>query len=503
MFDITDLISVQSNPLVAKSFIKYMTFSDLNQAVKIAKEKGNLILNNKDIIEAIIETDDDSKILLLALGSKLNDEFSNRETFIKIYNRGLEFQSALLGNSDYDWYSLFIWMPEFQDIVLADVLEKDSNLMKPFYTNPRMDRQLIASIIRGKKQKYSNINYDFSNISFSDRYEASFRSLNVNEIKSIDYVGKSSPEDNELYFDKPYEAVLCFIRDLIENWNIQEKYSYYYSTNLIYYIDRVDLDIDYYDWTNDEEINEIKDLSTELELDEWDVKHRLALSNLIDFFDRYSKDIKITNKKEDNEKEFEKYTIVSLAILIIPNLLKRYIFNKEITINFFLDKLIKSDNWVMRSVAYSYMFRNIKFDKEDIPLLSNLIETFREDKLSLVWGIFNTTKYMISKKIRPNLRDELDELFDSCSFNEDMIEYLCDSLSYYFGVDYRNSYYEDLEEVLTKDSWNCSEEIIEKYIENIKDKLNNSNNKNSIENNLNANQNLSFNLGKTVSKFFK
>ena len=189
MLDLSSIKSIYSNPLLAKEFIKYISAFELLTVVNEAGKKGDLILNNQSIIEGILESNDNGKLLLLASGSKL-DDFARSDKFISIYNKGDVFKSALCGNSQYDWYALSIWNHEILDVILGDVLKEDSLLKKPFYKNPRMDRKLIASIIKGKDFDRSKHTFDFSKISFHERYTACTLAIEVDEIRSDDYYGK-------------------------------------------------------------------------------------------------------------------------------------------------------------------------------------------------------------------------------------------------------------------------------------------------------------------------
>ena len=93
MLDLSSTKSIYSNHLLAKQFIKYISAFELLTVIDEANKKGDLILNNQSIIDGILDSNDEGKLLLLASGSKL-DEFARSDKFLTLYNKG-DFLSQL------------------------------------------------------------------------------------------------------------------------------------------------------------------------------------------------------------------------------------------------------------------------------------------------------------------------------------------------------------------------------------------------------------------------
>jgi hypothetical protein len=482
MFDISSIKSIKSNPLLAKSFIKYLSAYELMEAIKNGLKNGDVILNDENIINGILESDDEGKLLLLASGSKL-DDFAQSNVFTKLYSKNEEMKSALFSNNQMDWYGLFIWNSQILDIILEDILKEDSKLKLPFYKNPRMDRRIISSIIKASDYDKSKHTYDFTKITFAERYTAAVNSLEIEEIKSEDYFGKDSPDDNEMYFNTPYDAVVVLIRDLFNAINIKEAHADYYITNLIYYIDKVDVDLDYDDWFTKDELllyeERIPDFSNR-----YDVLYQDSLKKVIDFFDKNTMTFTTNDEVEEDRDLFRHYAKVCSVIAIIPKILSGYRYKSKI--DDYLPSMIKSDNWVIRASAYSFIFQNLNVLK-DKEVLSKLVDRYKDDKLALFWGISCSSHMVAVRMVSDEARYFLDNLFEELNLNKKLIKYFDDINDYIFSVRFRNLDTEILEKQLEYKLTYDSVKSIDKYLTFQTDSA----------------DSITYQLGKTVGKFFK
>ena len=482
MLDLSSAKSIYSNPLLAKQFIKYISAFELLTVVNEANKKGDLILNNQSIIEGILDSNDEGKLLLLASGSKL-DESARSDKFLTLYNKGDVFKSALFGNSQYDWYALFIWNSEVLDVILEDVLKEDSQLKKPFYNNPRMDRKLIASIIKAKDFYGSKHTYDFTKINFYERYTACSLAIDVDEIRSEDYYGKDSPDDNELYFSRPHDALLVLVRDLFLNWDDEESYASGHLTNLIHYADKVDIGLDYDDWLTDQEKSLLKSKFSDFSA-RYDQSHIDAFHKLIEFFSNQTSSYKPTDKKSDDINLFWNYSRVCMTITIIPKLLSSYRLRESIDV--FLPILLKSDNWVIRASGYSFIFRNIDILNET-KNLDNFIDRYKDDLISVIWSMFSSSHIIMVSRINSQAYHKINDLLESLNLNEDMIKFFDDIGQFLYGYQYRD----------------VDSDILEKKYENLIRYNSNKSVNRYIDPSHKLQEGLSYQLGKTVGKLFK
>jgi len=482
MLDLSSAKSIYSNPLLAKQFIKYISAFELLTVVNEANKKGDLILNNQSIIDGILDSNDEGKLLLLASGSKL-DEFARSDKFLTLYNKGDVFKSALFGNSQYDWYALSIWNSEVLDAILEDVLKEDSQLKKPFYKNPRMDRKLIASIIKAKDFDRSKHTYDFTKINFYERYTACSLAIDVDEIRSEDYYGKDSPDNNELYFSKPHDALLILVRDLFLSWDDEESYASGHLTNLIHYADKVEIELDYYDWLTEDEQSLLDSKYSDFTA-RYDQSHIDAFHKLIEFFNKHTSSYKPTDKNSEEITLFRNYSRVCMTITIIPKLLSSYRLRDSTDV--FLPIILNSNNWVIRASGYSFIFQNIDI-LNDTKNLDNFIDRYKTDLMPVMWSMFSSSHLILVNRVNREAYHKINDLLDSLNLDEDMIKFFDDISQFLYGYQYRDVDSDILEKKYENKIRYNSYKSIGKYIDP-SHKLQ---------------EGLSYQLGKTVGKLFK
>ena len=162
MFDFEDFRSVSANPLIAIEFVKSLSAYDLLQAVKKTNnDDDQSILDIKAVIDGVIELNDDEKLLLVATQSSFG---GCHELIPFIFAKGIPYQAAILSNSRIDWYGFFTFNGDgFINKNLDDIIAEDSVLAETFYKNQRMDRRLMAAIIRGKTEIRTYFDFDLSN----------------------------------------------------------------------------------------------------------------------------------------------------------------------------------------------------------------------------------------------------------------------------------------------------------------------------------------------------
>jgi len=484
MFDLSSVKSIQSNPLVAKEFVKHLTSFELLNLVKDSHKKGEYILNNESMIDGIIESEDSGKLLILASSSKL-DDFAKSDRFVKIYNKGDVFKSALFGNSQYDWYSLHLWNYDILDVILEDVLKEDSLLKKPFYKNPRMNRKLIASIIKAKNfdSIFRYHQFDFTKISFLERYTACINSFEVEEIKSEDYYGKDSPDDNEMYFTEPHDALLVFVKDLFTSWDDENTNSSYYTTNLISYANDVEIGYHYDDWLSDEEKQKLESEHTDFS-ERYDKSFEVSFFNLIQFFDETTKNYMTHSNSEEGSPLFRSYSKVCMTITILPKLLSSYRLKKSVDL--YLPTMLNSNNWVIRSSAYSFLMNNLDIVKDSY-LFDKLINRFSDDLEAISWAVLSSSHGLLLSKLSDDFYHKFNEVFEKLNFDSEMKKFFEDIAEYIYGFKFRELDYEELERIYrNKFTYNSNNDLV-KYLDFISSQSNG----------------LSYQIGKTVGKLFK
>lgn len=468
MFDITFNESIDRNPILAKEFVQKINAYDLLKAVKEGLSHGNNILNNQHIIDGILSSNDDVKIMLLASGSSLRGSV---DIFLKIYHMGKDtqvFKNALFSNNAFNWYSLFTFrLPIISVEILNDLFaEKNIDLKKAFFSNPRMDRRVIADIIRAKNrfksEKYYLMDYkefDYEKITFDDRYFAISKSFSAKEIQMEDWIDNISIldryDDNDQYFKEPFKAVLVFVRDIFN----QESPFVVYGGNLLNIIDRNEIDIDYHDWLDDNDL-----LNKQLSSD-WEKLLTMSFESLIDFFDKKTQVIYKEQKYEVfkfNEISIfgtKFYTKAHLAICCIYRVLSQYGFKNKI--DYFLSKLLSSDNWVLRASGYAFIFTNMEL-KENSENFDKFTQKFSHDKIPFLFGICGNSYSEIFIRLFGGFDEEklgISDLYNSLQ------QYFQEDLEYIFRNKLRDKSFSELQEINNQLHWKKRTKEVQKFID--------------------------------------
>jgi hypothetical protein len=190
----------------------HLSFSDLWNLYKDATPHVHHPLDSAEIAKAIIHSDDDAKKLLLALHRGVE----GLTTFIRDTHQEIISLAALspvhklavLSNTRIDWHALNIFSegrtPNIRKDFLVPTVLADDDATEVLLRNPRMDRQFIADIIRGKDE--------FSVFSLKRRFSFALSALEANRIESQRCLGKAT-DYNELHFAKPVEAFFALLRE--------------------------------------------------------------------------------------------------------------------------------------------------------------------------------------------------------------------------------------------------------------------------------------------------
>jgi len=129
-------------------------------------------------------------------------------------------------------------------------------------------------------------------------------------------------------------------------------------------------------------------------------------------------------------------------------------------IDLYLDKLINSDNWVIRASAYSFLVKNSPIDEE---FISRLVGSLRADKLAFLWSIYSSSNSVFISRLFPRQFEVVSDIFDSISFDEDMRRFFDSIREFIFGVQLRELDQDDLESAFRRGGYR-GDINFEKYI---------------------------------------
>lgn len=437
MHDFKTYSSAEQNPTASKAFIKTLSPYELLQIIDNSSENNrddfdarNYIIDSDSVIDGIIESGCEGKLLIVAARSNLGSR--NEKLINLIFSKGNSFQSSLLSNPRISWYNFFAFdRSEFIDKHLDFIIGGESNLAPIFYRNPRMDRKLISHIIRGKKSEFWNSKYDFSKITNQQRIHAAYYSLPVKEIETnYDDIDDSFmfPSSNTTDFCKPIEASVFLIKSL--SYQMSHNDLSHRLSCLKQIICDMIFSYDPKDWLTEAEnmqTNESGDFHSAQEK-----AMHLAFGRIFVFFDELTTNIKLSVQGHATVSSY--YTLAFISIVILSSLLRNYQnrsnFNENTSI------FLKSNNWVIRAAAYSALLSNIPINEKGWKEFTNFLDHAKEDPEASTHGIRMSLAYYLFK----NLHDEvpfnhagihLDNHFNKLKIPDNMNKYF-DEISYMF-----------------------------------------------------------------------
>ena len=296
MYDFRTYKSAEENPSASKAFVQTLTPYELLQILDNSPDNSSddfdarkYIIDCDAVIDGIIESGCEGKLLLVAARSDLGSWGRCERLINDLFSKGNAFQSALLSNPRINWYLFFMFDESgFIDRNL-DIIIANSNLATAFYKNPRMDRGLIAQIIRCRKVKFKSSSYDFSKITPQQRIQAAYYSLPVREIATnYDDIGSSfgGPSANTTDFHKPVEASLFLLKDLSKKMSHDELSRRLTCLNPIFPKARFSYDIE--DWLTKAEYDELFNdelFNSEDFESKYDKAHNISMGRIFVFFD--------------------------------------------------------------------------------------------------------------------------------------------------------------------------------------------------------------------------
>lgn len=439
MIDFTSYDSVRNNELVSKEFFKTISSYDLFQIMKEDSKNEDQVVDLQCVIDGILESNDTTKLIQLCSQSKLKDSWFDSEIFRTLYGKSDVVNEALFSNSRFDWYGVFIWnKDEMGNKILNDLLTSPESTKKAFYKNPRMDRSIIKSIIAGISEK-DDFEAEIKKFSLQDRFTAIQFSLNIEEIPSKFYPGKDSPDSNELRFKDPYEGTLVFVRDLHkETTDVDFRRSLHHAN---YNLAESKFGIDTTYWIPEDESKLLDEKYPDYRI-RYDEKYKLSFQKITEFLDQISSTTdykKPGNYTSDDGEEREQshsiyYSPATLTIMALSSLMNEYSlknYRDELLTN-----LLQSKNWVIRAAGYSYLLNSVFTDSnaDTLNRFTEFWDRFKNDKIALLHGIYNSTNIYLLFRTNLYLRDRLSNLTIDEHLTSEYRDYLISDLTYTFDV---------------------------------------------------------------------
>lgn len=362
MFDIFNSNHVEENPILAEKFIQYVLPTELMQYA-ISHPSPN-IFSLKPIVNGILSSDNEGlKLVLAACG----DFFDDSEFAIeKLHSISDATKAALYSNSSINWYHFNVFNKEFKNSYFTQDFFKDDGLSSVLLRNPRMDRGLIADVIRGRGV-YEGLNIDV-------RIRCLYLSVDVNEIESEHWDGKDMPDDNELDFDKPIKSFLPLMREALSDSNSQ--IAQQFCNSFLWKLDQIELDYDDRDWVEssyDVNANSLQ------RMDSMFADRKNALTKIFEFLDSVTAEIAYEIPEEGRNR-----VSILLTLSIVRSLSKSYRFQKCIEDNPAFS--LEHSNWIIRASYYNYLFERIQFGN-DQKELEVFLKYYEKNPLEVLLGI--------------------------------------------------------------------------------------------------------------------
>ena len=423
MTDIKNNNWVRLNPLVAKELIKYLSVTEIIDLYGNCHPDEYCSIDDENIVKGILETNDDGKILALALYA--NGQNLEEEQIFEIADRSVAHKAAILSNQRINWYSSFSFTTIRERLLIPAILEL-GELALAVCRNPRMDRNLISEVVKGENA--------FQSLSIEQRMHLSFIAMSTVEIESKSYYMKDSPDSNELYFNKPISAFYSQLKKLDETNELKRIHTY--PIQLMKCLNDNKFDINYKDWISDSDEKIIEDSNLD-----WNAKYKskneLSIRNFVDWAIKFSGDAPIQPKKYQMCVVNDGFSRGFLAILMIRKAINSYMVSNDIR-HEMMQQLRTSEKWVGRAAYYSLML-----DKTLIyyPFneLTNLISVSDDEKLVLLHGFLANEKYYFFR-MTVGLH-QLGLFFsESIEYNNEMVAYINDCCDFGIGREFKTAW---------------------------------------------------------------
>jgi hypothetical protein len=361
--------TVIASPVLIE-IVNNLTFAEFYEIYAHAKPNTVVALDNSELVEFLLAGNDDGKKLVVASfsGGGAYREGIKAETAIKLASLSRAHKIALLSNVRVDWYGISYRDASVgRELIAATILSGEHEEKRALLRNPRMDRRFVADVIKGKDE--------FHAIPAPQRFFYGVEAIKAKEIESKDYPEKDSPDDNEMYFDKPERALLVTMREVLADTDIKGLVFELPNITRLYY-HKGWLSIDDEDWLSDDQKREAERIS------DWHARYksrnRMALLNFINWVSSWSiHEPQVVEIKEgDNEFDLdERYAKGNLAVMLS---FKAFcgLGNEEIK------KGMAVKNWCVRAGALAAGYAKLG-TKEQTQFLTR----YRKDPYALVRGL--------------------------------------------------------------------------------------------------------------------
>ncbi len=382
MFNIFDVQSIKSNPILANSYILLVPAFELTKLI-IDDSKNAEILDQLSIIKGILDSNNDDLKLVLATYSTLGGWIDSVRHILELYEKGEAYRAALFGNSRIDWYYGNAILEDTDNSIIGREICEDGNHLATICRNPRMDRRVIATAIRGLEQ--------FSKLSVEKRAEIAYLTMDVKEIESEQYVGKDRADKNELYFHDPIKALLPFLKDIFLQSGRDEFEKI--VANWLWKIVNIQIEIDVQDWIVVEASVDPQDqkyTASDNYLDTHRVKWHASFSSVVNFLDDTTKAL-----VDEFPKKQEDYALAVFPSVVLSHLLKSYWAKPKI--EEYLKQLLTHPNWSIRAAYYASVF-GVTHITESGEMMANFFQTYELDKAEKWVGVTSTKLFQLAKR---------------------------------------------------------------------------------------------------------
>ena len=382
MFNILDVSSIRDNPILAKSYIRMVPAYELTKII-IEDNKKAEILDQLSIIKGILDSSSDDLKLVLATYSTLGGWIDSVHHILELYEKGEAYRAALFGNSRIDWYYGNAILENTDNSIIGREICEDGNHLAIICRNPRMDRRVLATAIRGLEQ--------FSKLSVEKRAEIAYLTMDVKEIESEQYLGKDRADKNELYFDDPIKALLPFLKDIFLQSGRDEFEKIF--ANWLWKIANIQIEIDVQDWIVVETSVDAKDqkyTTSDDYLDAYRAKWHAAFSGVVNFLNDATKSL-----VDEFPKKQEDYKLAVFPSVVLIGLLKSYL--AKTNIQEYLKHLLTHPNWSIRAAYYASVF-SVTPISESGEMMANFFQTYHLDKAEKWVGVTSTKLFQLAKR---------------------------------------------------------------------------------------------------------
>jgi len=357
---------------VVAEFVSHLGFSEFYALYAKVPVNDRSLLDSEKVATRILASKDKGKALILAMFSQGGYWSSglSPEQILQLAEISPEHKRAILSNVRISWYDTSPSMVR-DKLIIPSILNAERKLDRfslAIFKNPRIDRRLIADVIRGKEA--------FRDLPLRDRLWAAIYALQATEIKSEHYPGKDMPDSNELNFDRPTRAIFSVIRE-----GLAEKHpvlQYLWEPAIRYFASHI-LTLEDDDWLSADDLEKTQSEDFQSRYKE---RHSLSRKRFIEWLTTVppgEMNVSFEGKKEYSL--FDDYN----ADLLVSQLVYRALWDKDPAPS------LSSKDWRIRAGAYA-----AKFEKQAARVLygggatkfaTQMLKEHRQDGVAALRGI--------------------------------------------------------------------------------------------------------------------